>query len=191
MFMKGERCLGAKCGAIRRGTPPGMHGKRRRRPPSEYGTEMREKQKVRYSYGLTDRALRKIFTEASGMSGKTSEALVQLLERRLDNVVFRAGFAVSRSVARHLVSHGHILVNGKRVTIPSYRVKTGEVISIHRALLDSPLLADLGNRLKRYEPPAWLDLAKEERKVSVRNLPKEDELRSERNLRLVVEYYSK
>src|SRR3989344_8279964 len=95
MLMKGERCLGAKCGAIRRGTPPGMHGKKRRRPGSEYGTEMREKQKVRYTYGLTDTGLRKIFGEAKEMPGKTSEALMQLLERRPANVAYRSGLAIS------------------------------------------------------------------------------------------------
>ncbi|KKW28731.1 MAG: 30S ribosomal protein S4 [Parcubacteria group bacterium GW2011_GWB1_52_7] len=191
MLMKGERCLGAKCGAIRRGTPPGMHGKKRRRPGSEYGTEMREKQKVRYTYGLTDTGLRKIFGEAKEMPGKTSEALMQLLERRLDNVVYRSGLAISRGIARHLVSHGHILVNGRRVTIPSYRVRAGNAVAIRPASLESPLFADLANRIKKHEPPAWLDLAREDRRVTVRALPKEDELRSERNLRLVVEYYSK
>ncbi|KKW21581.1 MAG: 30S ribosomal protein S4 [Parcubacteria group bacterium GW2011_GWA1_51_12] len=168
-----------------------MHGKKRRRPGSEYGTEMREKQKVRYTYGLTDTGLRKIFGEAKEMPGKTSEALMQLLERRLDNVVYRSGLAISRGIARHLVSHGHILVNGRRVTIPSYRVRAGNAVAIRPASLESPLFADLANRIKKHEPPAWLDLAREDRRVTVRALPKEDELRSERNLRLVVEYYSK
>src|SRR3989344_7661502 len=191
MMMKGERCLGAKCASVRRGTPPGMHGKKRRRQGSEFSIELKEKQKLRYTYGLTNTGLGKIFKEASAMSGKTTEALMQLLERRLDNVVYRAGFAVSRGIARHMVSHGHVLVNGKRVTIPSYRVREGHVVSIHEKSQESPLFADLAMRLKKYEPPAWIELERDSKKATVRALPKEEELRSERNLRLVVEFYSK
>ncbi|OHA02047.1 MAG: 30S ribosomal protein S4 [Candidatus Sungbacteria bacterium RIFCSPHIGHO2_02_FULL_49_20] len=191
MLMKGERCLGAKCGAIRRGTRPGMHGKARRRAPSEFSSQLQEKQKVRYSYGLTNTGLAKVFAEAVRMPGRTSGTLMQLLERRLDNVIYRAGFAVSRGIARNIVSHGHFLVNGRRVTIPSYRVRAGEVISIRESSKDSPMFAELLERLKKFEPPAWIELKPAEMKAVIRALPKEDELRSERNLRLVVEFYSK
>lgn len=191
MMMKGERCLGPKCGAVRRATRPGMHGKARRRAPSEFGSQLQEKQKVRYSYGLTNTGLEKIFNEASDMPGRTSDAMMQILERRLDNVVFRTGIAVSRGIARNLVSHGHILVNGKRVTIPSYRVRPGETISIREASADSPMFAELAPRLKKYSPPAWIELNADTKTAVIKALPKEEELRSERNLRLVVEFYSK
>jgi small subunit ribosomal protein S4 len=191
MLMKGERCLGAKCGAVRRGTRPGMHGKARRRQGSEFGLQLAEKQKIRYSYGLSNTGLEKVFEEASNMPGRTSDGMMQILERRLDNVVFRSGFVVSRGIARKLVSHGHILVNGKRVTVPSYRVRPGEVISIREGSKDSPMFAELGLRLKKYESPAWIELNADEKIATIRALPKEEELRSERNLRLVVEFYSK
>jgi len=191
MLMKGERCLGAKCGAIRRGTPPGMHGKKRRRQGSEFATELKEKQKLRYTYGLTNSGLGKVFSEAARMPGKTTEALMQILERRLDNVVYRAGFAVSRGIARHMVSHGHILVNGKRVTIPSYRVRPSQILSIHEKSQESPLFGDLAIRLKKYTPPAWIELNPADKKATIRSIPKENELLPFCQLRLVVEYYSK
>lgn len=189
--MKGERCLGAKCGAVRRGTPPGMHGKKRRRAGSEFSNELREKQKLRYTYGLTNTGLEKVFSEAVLMTGKTTESLMQLLERRLDNVVYRSGFAISRGIARHMVSHGHILVNGKRVTIPSFRVRPGQVVSIHAKSQESPLFGEVASRIKKYEAPLWIELDRVAKSATIRAVPKEDELRSERNLRLVVEYYSK
>ncbi|MBI2055182.1 MAG: 30S ribosomal protein S4 [Candidatus Sungbacteria bacterium] len=191
MFMKGERCLGPKCGSTRRGTRPGMHGKAFRRNISEFGQQLAEKQKMRYTYGLTDTGLRRVFTEASEMRGKTSEVLLQILERRLDNIVYRAGFAISRGIARNLVSHGHILVNGKRVNIPSYRVRTGEVISIRPQSLEGAAFGDLANRLKKYQPPAWITLDVEAKTAHIAGLPKDETYHSGKNLRLVVEYYSK
>lgn len=189
--MKGERCLGPKCASTRRGTKPGMHGKARSRNASEFSSQLQEKQKVRYTYGLTNTALEKVFTEASRKSGKTSEMLLQILERRLDNIAFRAGFALSRGIARHIVSHGHVMVNGRRVTIPSYRVKKGDVISIRPQSEASTAFADMFNRLKKFEPPAWIELNREARSATILDLPKEHDLQSNRNLRLVVEFYSK
>jgi small subunit ribosomal protein S4 len=116
---------------------------------------------------------------------------MELLERRLDNAVFRAGFAVSRGIARKLVSHGHILVNGKRVNIPSYCVRPGEEVAIHKKSLESPMFAELANRLKKYESPSWMELDREGRRAKIGGIPKGRELGSQRNLRLVVEYYSK
>ncbi len=191
MFMKGERDLGPKCAHTRRGTRPGMHGKARRRNISEFSTQLKEKQKVRYTYGITDTALRKAFTEAARMTGRTNEALVQILERRLDNAVFRAGFAVSRGVARHIVSHGHITVNGRRVNIPSYRVWSGDVIAVRKESLESLAFAELANRLKNTEPPEWLDLNREERSAVVKALPTADAISEGRDMSLVVEFYSK
>lgn len=191
MFMKGERDLGPKCAHIRRGTRPGMHGKARRRRESEFGQQLAEKQKVRFSYGISNAALRKVFTEALARPEKTSEALGQMLERRLDNAAFRAGFAVSRSVARQAVSHGHILVNQRRVTIPSYRVRRGDIIAIKPQSLGTGVFADLENRWRKHNPPQWLEPDRESHSVKVKDLPREDEVRSGRDLRLVIEYYSK
>lgn len=191
MFMKGERDLGPKCAHVRRGTRPGMHGKARRRGASEFGVQLAEKQKVRYTYGVTDAALRRVFGEAARMAGRTNETLAQLLERRLDNVVFRAGFAVSRGVARHIVSHGHILVNGRRVTIPSYRTRPGDQISARAQSLESSLFGDLPNRLRKYEPPAWIELDREGRQALVKALPPTSQISEGRDTGLVVEFYSK
>ncbi|MBI3627940.1 MAG: 30S ribosomal protein S4 [Candidatus Sungbacteria bacterium] len=189
MFMKGERCMGPKCASLRRGTRPGMHGKRPKRNVSEFGTQLMEKQKMRYTYGLTDTALEKVFTEAQQKAGKTGEVLMQILERRLDNVVYRAGFTVSRGIARHIVSHGHVLVNGRRVNIPSYRVRKGDVISIRPQSLAGQGFEGLANALKKYNPPAWISLDPEACAATVNDLPKEEGVG--RNLRLVVEFYSK
>lgn len=189
--MKGERDLGAKCAHVRRGTRPGMHGKARVRNVSEFGAQLREKQKVRYSYGVTDTALRRVFAEASKMPGRTNEALLSLLERRLDNMVFRSGFAVSRGIARHIVSHGHVLVNGKRVNVPSYRVRAGDEIRLRPRSLESPMFSDLSNRLKKHEPPAWIELDREGMSAKVKALPGMAEVRDARDLSMVVEYYSK
>lgn len=191
MYMKGERDLGQKCAHIRRGTPPGMHGKRRRRNISEYANELKEKQKLRYSYGLTNTGLRKVFREAVSAKGNTTETLMALLERRLDNAVYRAGFAVSRGVAKHMVSHGHIFVNARRVDIPSYRVRTGEVISVRPESAKSPLFGELGERLEKVNPPEWIELDRAQRSAKILRLPKPEELEAGRNARLVVEFYSK
>jgi small subunit ribosomal protein S4 len=168
-----------------------MHGKARRRNASEFGVQLAEKQKVRYTYGITDTVLRRIFGEAVKAAGRTNEALMQLLERRLDNVVFRAGFAVSRSIARHIVSHGHILVNGQRVTVPSYRVRPGDQISIRVQSRESPLFADLLNRIRKYEPPAWIELDREGRQAIVKALPATGQVSEGRDMSLVVEFYSR
>lgn len=190
-MMKGERCLGPKCASTRRGTKPGMHGKRRSRKESEFAQELQEKQKVRYAYGLTDTALRKVFAEASRKPGKTSSALVQMLERRLDNAVYRAGFAISRSIARHAVSHGHFLVNGRRVNIPSYRVKKGDVIGLRPSSKGKGHFTDVSNRFKKYEPPQWIAIDRAKEEATIQELPREELVPTGKNLRLVVEYYSK
>lgn len=191
MFMKGDRDLGAKCAHIRRGTKPGQHGKRRSRGLSEFGTELQEKQKLRYTYGLTNRGLEKVFEEASEKTGNTTETLARMLETRLDNAVYRAGFAVSRGIARHIVSHGHIFVNGRRVTIPSYRVRAGNVISLRPESSNSPLFSELTQRISKYDPPAWIELDRAAKAAKILRLPNEGELDTGRNVRLVVEFYSK
>ena len=192
LFLKGERSFSQKTAVSRRPYPPGLHGKKRRRGRSEYGTQLREKQKVRYLYGLGDGELKRYFEEALADKNKpTADMLAELLERRLDNAVFRLGFAVSRSIARHLVSYGHILVNGRCVRQPSLRVKIGDIISPKVNELSSTLWRDLEIRLKKYTPPEWLDLAKDKHEGKAVRLPNMGDVMTQQNMSLVVEYYSR
>ena len=158
--LKPERCSGPKCAAVRRAYAPGAHGKKRRRGASEYGELLREKQKVRFLYGLNDTEMRSYITKAAARQGFFTTNLLRLLESRLDNAVFRFGFAASRRAARHAVKYGHIAVNGKKVTIPSYQVKKGESVGIWGKSQKSTLFTNLDIRFKKYEPPHWLTLDK-------------------------------
>ncbi|MDD5431304.1 MAG: 30S ribosomal protein S4 [Candidatus Pacebacteria bacterium] len=189
LFLKASRCNSPKCATIRRPQPPGAHGKARRRGMSEYGQQLKEKQKIRYSYGLRESQMKRIFTEASRNPGVTGETILQLLERRLDNVVFRLGLALSRSVARQLVGHGHIMVNGRRVTIPSFCVKIGDKISIRPQSKENLIFKDLGATMKKYQAPAWLKLDNEKYEGEVVALPKEFE--DSFDVNMVVDFYSK
>lgn len=167
--LKAERCSGPKCALTRRAYAPGAHGKnkKRKRGMSEYGGMLREKQKVRYLYGLDDKDVKRYSEEAAKRPGIFSSEFLKALERRLDNTVFRLGFAESRRSARHLVSYGHVLVNGKTVNIPSFRVKEGEMITIKEKSLQKGFLGDLDIRLKKRQMPSWLalDSVKKEGKV--------------------------
>lgn len=174
---------------MRRPHGPGQHGKDRRRSASEFKEQLVEKQKFKVSYGIREAAMRKVFKAAAKNPGVTGEMIVSLLERRLDNVVYRLGFALSRSVGRQLVNHGHILVNGRKVTIPSRLVKPGEVISIRPQSADYTMFKDLRERLKAYEPPIWLNMDKEKLVGKVVSPPKDFEMPF--NVNMVVDYYSK
>lgn len=189
LFLKANRCNSAKCVTVRRPQKPGIHGNARRRGLSEYGQLLNEKQKIRFSYGLRESQLRKVFETASRNPGVTGEMMMQLLERRLDNAVFRIGLAPSRSVARQLVSHGHILVNGKKVTIPSYLLRTGDKLAIRPQSKDNPVFKDLNITLKKSEPPVWLNMDVEKYEGRVVALPKDFDLPFDVNM--VVDYYSK
>ena len=192
LFLKGERSFSQKTAVSRRPYPPGLHGKKRRRGRSEYGTQLREKQKVRYLYGINDGKLKNYFKKAFANKKKpTADTLAELLERRLDNAVFSLGFAVSRSIARHLVSYGHILVNGKCVRRPSFGVKVGDIISPKVSELSSTLYQELEIRLKKYNPPEWLELAKDKHEGKIVRLPNMGDVMTQQNMPLVVEYYSK
>lgn len=192
LFLKGERSFSQKSAITRRPYPPGLHGKKKRRGRSEYGTQLREKQKVRYIYGIKDLLLKRYFEKAFANKNKpTADTLAELLERRLDNVVFRLGFAVSRSIARHLVSYGHILVNGKQVRQPSFNVKIGDSVALKESELASPLYQDLDIRLKKYNAPEWLELAEDKHEGKIVRLPNLGDIMTQQNMSLVVEYYSK
>ena len=189
LFLKADRCNSPKCVTVRRPQRPGLHGNAYRRQSSEFGQQLKEKQKIKFVYGIGERQFQNIFNSAAKNPGVTGEMIMKLLEKRLDNVVYRLGLAPSRSVARQLVGHGHVLVNNRRVTIPSCQVKVNDLISIRPQSKDHPILKDLAVRLKNYDPPVWLQLDKEKYESKVIAEPKDLEVPFDVNL--VVDYYSK
>lgn len=190
-------CGRQKCAFRRKPYPPGVHGrasagKRRRSSVSEYGAQLREKQKVKFLYGLRERQFSNLVSRAAKEKGaETSRRIVELLETRLDNVVFRLGLAQSRNAARQMVSHGHIRVNGRKVTVPSCQLKTGQVISVRPQSLDRGVFRDLDIHLKKYQPPSWLDLDKDKKEGSLIAMPPADEIDVGANLSAVIEFYSR
>lgn len=189
LFLKGERSFSQKAASVRRPYPPGVHGKRRRFAQSEFGQQLLEKQKIKWSYGLRETQFKNYYTKASKNPGATGQIFIQQLERRLDNVVYRLGFAVSRSIARHLVSHGHIHVNGRKVTIPSFQVYIGDVIKVRPESRKDKQFEELSNTLKKLEVPEWLHLEREKEEGKVVKLPLNVELPF--NVNLVVDFYSR
>lgn len=189
LFLKGERCFSPKCPIEKKGAvPPGQHGSKRRRRLSGYGQQLREKQKTKRLYGVLEKPFRNYFSRAVKKGEATGEILLQLLESRLDNLVYRLGLTPSRSVARQLVSHGHVLVDGKKVNIPSYQVKPGQVVSLSaKGLKLEPVKASLAN--KSAKVPDWL-----QRKAGIgkmKRLPERSEMPSEIDENLIVEFYSR
>ncbi|MEX0992534.1 MAG: 30S ribosomal protein S4 [Solirubrobacterales bacterium] len=188
LFLKGERCLTDKCAVERRPYPPGEHGRGRVRH-SEYRHQLREKQKARRYYQLMERQFRNYYRKASRQPGITGENLLRLLERRLDNVVVRLGFAASRRQSRQLVGHGHFLVNGRRVTIPSYQVKQGDVISVRDSSKAKELIR--GATELTATVPAWLQADYDSLTANVLRLPERGEISTPVQEQLIVELYSK
>lgn len=193
LFLKGERCFTDKCAIERRNMPPGQHGTRRRRSKvGAYGVQLREKQKVRRIYGEFERQFRRTFARAEKLPGKTGENLLATLERRLDSIVQRAGFASSRAQARQLVLHGHVRVNGKRVNIPSYLLAVGEEVAVADRMKENAMVLQAGEHAARQTPPSWLEVERAQFRVKLINLPKREELTTpEINEQLIVEFYSK
>ncbi len=192
LHLKGERCLSGKCAIEKRPYPPGEHGQRRtRRRVSDYGVQLREKQKLRRMYGILERQFRRYFAQATRRSGVTGEALLQFLERRLDNVVWRLGFASSRALARELVNHGHFTVNDRPVNIPSYQVRQGDTVAVtgsSRSL--PPIVAAVATAGGRRLPP-WLEIEGDAMRGTVLSLPARDEIDTQIQEELVVEFYSR
>ena len=168
-----------------------MHGKSRRRSLSEFGTQLLEKQKIKFTYGLTEKQLQKYFNEAKQKKGITGDLLLSTLEKRLDNAIYRSGLAASRIIARQLVNHGHFLVNNKKITIPSYSVNTGDIIAIKPKSRPKAIFFDLVNRLKKHEAPAWLAVNKKDLDIIVKAEPKNDDLPKNFNMNVIIAYYSK
>ncbi len=191
LFLKGERCFKDKCAIERRGYPPGEHGQRRRMKQSDYAIQLREKQKVRRIYGVLEKQFRSYFRKAERMRGVTGENLLSLLERRLDNVVYRMSLAGSRAEARQLVRHGHVRVNGRKVNIPSFLVKPGDEISLREKSKKHPRVVENFAAVDRRGVPDWLDVAKKEMSAVVRSVPQREHLNLDVQEQLIVELYSR
>lgn len=191
LFLKGKRSASSKHPLVKKGAvPPGQHGqKATHKKRSDYGLQLREKQKVKRMYGVLERQFRKYYEQAAKKKGATGETLLQILETRLDNVVYRLNFAFSRSQARQLTTHGHVLVNGKKVNIPSYNVKEGDVISLSNKASNFVFVKEAANEFEKDKLPAWLD-----RKALVGNLkklPVREDIEADINEQAIVEFYSR
>ena len=194
LFLKGEKCLSPKCTMVKRSYPPGEKKKRRPSPPSEYGKELREKQKLKNWYNLRERQFKKYVKETLKSRGRVEDAtvlLIRKLESRLDNIVFRLGFAPSRAQAKQLVSHGHFLVNGKRIDIPSHHVKKGDVISFSSKSQKKNIFQTIKNSLKKYKTSSWLKLDVEKMEGEVLNEPAIEEVAPPVEISTIFEFYSK
>jgi small subunit ribosomal protein S4 len=192
LYLKGERCSSAKCAIEKRPYPPGGSAQRRfRRRISDYGIQLREKQKVRRIYGVLERQFRRYFAEAARRSGVTGEALLQLLEMRLDNVVWRLGLASSRAQARILVTHGHFAVNGRQVSIPSYQVRPGDLVAVGESSRNLPPITAAAASAGGRRLPSWLQVEGDAMTAKVISVPTRAEIDTQVQEELVVEYYSR
>ncbi len=190
LFLKGDRCFSAKCAIDKRNYPPGEHGQRRSKP-SDYGLQLREKQKMKRIYGILERQFRTYFEMAERQKGVTGENLVRLLEQRLDTVVRRLGFGASPAQARMLIGQGHFLVNGRRVTIPSYLLRAGDIVEVAPRSRDREVIQAALEGAKKRRVPSWLELDPANFKGTVRNLPSKEEMAVPVQEQLVVALYSK
>ncbi|MHB8831487.1 MAG: 30S ribosomal protein S4 [Patescibacteria group bacterium] len=191
LLLKGPRCLTSKCAFARRPFPPGVHGNGRPARPTDYGKQLREKQKAKRLYGLSETQFANYFASAVKMKGDSGVTLVRMLEMRLDNILYRAGFAKSRAAARQMASHSQIQINGKKVNIPSYRLKVGDVLTVQdRKKAKSPW-KNLAEELKSFVAPSWLNLDAANLTVKVTSQPAGDELKQIFEPKLIIEYYSR
>ncbi len=191
LFLKGERCYGEKCAIERRNVPPGQHGKGRRARMAGYGLQLREKQRVKRMYGVLESQFRRYFKEADRRKGVTGETLLQLLEGRLDNVVYRLGLATSRPQARQLVRHGHFRVNGRRADIPSYALRAGDQVEVHSSSVKNPAIVYAMEEVKGRGIPEWLEFDTEKLSGRLAAVPTRDQLNLPVQEQLIVELYSK
>jgi small subunit ribosomal protein S4 len=191
LFLKGDRCYSDKCSFERRAFAPGQHGQARFRKQSDYAVQLREKQKVKSMYGMLEGQFRQYFKKADLQKGVTGENLLIMLERRLDNALFRMGFASSRNQARQLVRHKHVLVNGRKVNIPSYQISVGDEVTIKEKSRANALINESLEAVERRGVPSWLELDKTAYKSTVKALPNREELTMPIQEQLIVELYSK
>ena len=190
LFLKGEKCFSAKCAQTKRPTPPGQHGQARARKASEYGMQLREKQKARRAYGLMEGQFKRTFSKAEGIKGITGENLLSLLERRLDNVVYRSGLASSRAQARQFVTHGMFTVNGKKVDIPSYTTKVGDVIVVRSNRRDIEHFKIVKEGVNRVIPK-WITTTAADLTATVNARPQRDDVDLTLQENMIVEFYSR
>jgi small subunit ribosomal protein S4 len=191
LFLKGTKCFTEKCPVERRAYPPGQHGQTRRQKISEYGVQLREKQKIRRMYGLQENQFRNYFEKALRQTGRTGEMLVKMLERRLDNVVYRMGFAPSRKAGRQLITHGHLMVNNQSVTIPSFLLKAGDIVQVRDVSKKLDVIHSSMKRMKDNAMLPWLSLDKATMSGTFLNVPERADIPLNANEQLVVELYSK
>ncbi|HHW10575.1 MAG TPA: 30S ribosomal protein S4 [Firmicutes bacterium] len=191
LFLKGEKCYMDKCPVDRRNYPPGQHGQDRRRNASEYGIQLREKQKLRRIYGVLERQLRRYYRAASRKKGVTGANLLQLLEMRLDNLVYRMGFAPSRTAARQLVMHGHVTVNGRKVDIPSFLARAGDVVAIAEGSRQIPLIKESLEAAASRGVPEWLEVNFEQQTGRILAVPEREQIDTRIQEHLIVEHYSR
>lgn len=189
--LKAERSFSPKSSFLKKPYRPGQHGKARRRAMSEFGMQLLEKQKLRFSYGISEKQLRKYFEETKVRKGITGDLLLTALELRLDNVIYRSGFAKSRSIARQLSSHGHFLVNNTKVTVPSYKVATLDVITIKPRSKQKQIFFDLTNRLKKHESPSWIEIDKKNLEIIVKSKPDAANLPKNFSTNSIIAFYSR
>jgi small subunit ribosomal protein S4 len=190
LLLKGERCSSPKCAMVKRSFPPGMHGEKGGRQ-TQYGRQLRAKQKVKRIYGLRERQFRSYYEEASKSPGVTGDLVLQSLERRLDNVIFRLGLAVSRTQARQLVNHATFTVNDKRADIPSFQVKTGDVITVRKTKQGKKYFTSLAKKLSNKNLPEWLELDVKKMSGRILNLPTKSDVDLSADMQLIVELYSR
>lgn len=191
LFLKGERCATAKCAIVKRNYPPGFHGPKGKKRLTDYGQQLAEKQKARKQYNMFEKQFRLTFEKAKGQGGNTSENFLRLLESRFDNVVYRIGFADSRSQARQMISHGLFTVNGKRVDIPSYRISVGEEIAIKTNKKQAKIFKNTSDKLAKKEIPGWINVDKKAQTAKVLQTPIVKTISPNFNLQMIIEYYSK
>lgn len=191
LYLKGDRCFSDKCSFERRAFGPGQHGQAKFKKQSDYAVQLREKQKVKSMYGMLEGQFRLFFEKAEKQRGVTGENLLVMLERRLDNAIFRIGFASSRNQARQLVRHNHILVNGRKVNIPSFLVSSGDVITLKEKSRANAMIVENFEAVIRRGVPSWLELDKDNFKATLKALPNREEVTMPIQERLIVELYSK
>lgn len=191
LLLKGERCTGVKCAMVRKPYAPGPHGKNRRKTISEYGKQLREKQKVKSIYGVMEKQFSNYFKKVSSKKGVTGEMLLQQLELRLDNLVYRAGLANSRAQARQIVSHGFFHVNGRKVNIPSYSVCVGDIIKVNEHKKDCKFVEAIMPAFKKAEDKSWFKTNKDNLEIEVKSLPATTDFEEGLDMALVVEFYSR
>jgi small subunit ribosomal protein S4 len=192
LFLKGERCFSAKCAMVKRNYAPGMHGPKGSQRVSQFGQQLREKQKAIKTYRLLERQFSEYYQKAKTSKGDTGQNILRLLEMRLDNTVFRAGLSKSRDGARQLITHGNILVNDRKVDIPSYQLKTNDEISIKEASLKKEYFQEILKKINKKDMPSWLGFTDEKSgKIKVLSYPTSEDIKQNINAALIVEYYSR